>query len=139
MAKVTVSLVDEQIRGAVAAALAGTRHETIVMEPLDPAGNMAALADAIMAEKAEVIIIDYWADDAASVKLMQAVTDTAWRPEFIFIEGAAEKAEREQVLMALNEGAHAFLPHSFNTSALISYVERSLSIMAIIYSLSVFG
>ncbi len=127
MAKVLVSLGDEQIRGTVVAALAETRHEAVVIETLDPAGGLMAVADKIMAEKTEVIVIDYWADDAASVKLMQAVTDLAQRPDFIFIEKAGEKAEREQVLMALNEGAHAFLPHDFSSSALISYVERAIS------------
>ncbi len=127
MAKVLLSLSDEQIRDTAVAALAETKHEAIVMETLDPAEGLMPVADKIMAQKAEVIVIDYWTDDAASVKLMQAVTDLAQRPQFIFIEQAAEPAEREQVLMALNEGAHAFLPHDFNASALVSYVERAIS------------
>ncbi|UQZ89060.1 hypothetical protein C4J81_07555 [Deltaproteobacteria bacterium Smac51] len=127
MARVIVSLIDEQIRDIVTKALAETKHEVITIEPLDPAEGFSAVADKIMAQEAEVIILDYWSDDAASVKLMQAVIDLVQRPEFIFIEGVGEDTEREQVLMAINEGARAFLPNDFKPNALVSYVERAIS------------
>lgn len=128
MAKVLISLADKRLRDTVMDALAETRHDALVVDLPDPAAEgLIAVADAIMAEKGAVIVMDYWVDDAASVKLMQAVNDQVRRPEFIFIEGAGEKSEREQVLMAINEGARAFLPHVFNPGALVSYVERAIS------------
>ncbi len=50
MAKVLVSLGDERVRDTVIAALAGTRHEAVVMETLDPAEGLATLAEKIMAD-----------------------------------------------------------------------------------------
>lgn len=128
MAKVLVSLKDDRICDMVSAALADTKHEVRLVEAFDPmAESMMAITDRIMAEKADVAVLDYWTEDAASVKLMQAVTDLAKRPEFIFIENAEEKAEREQILMAINEGARAFLPQNFHADALVNYVERAAS------------
>lgn len=128
MAKIAISLADEATRQTVAGALAGTRHAVAAVEPpLAMEDGPAAVRDAIMALDADVIIMDYWPDDAASVKLMQAVVDMANRPEFIFVEGEGQLVEREQVLMAINEGARSFLPHDFQPAALASYVERAVS------------
>jgi CheY-like chemotaxis protein len=51
----------------------------------------------------------------------------AQKPEFVFIEAEGEEAERGQVLMAINEGVRAFLPHDFSASALVTYVDRAAS------------
>ena len=126
MARVILSLKDENVLKEVETALAETRHEVVRLDGLSYDQGLKAVADQIMQETPDVVIMDYWPEDAASVKLMQTATDMVERPEFIFIE-AEEEAEREQVLMALNEGARAFLPHKFNVSALLNYVERSIS------------
>ena len=49
MAKVLLSLSDEQIRDTVVAALAETKHAAVVMEALDPAEGLMPVADKIMA------------------------------------------------------------------------------------------
>ncbi len=128
MAKVLISLADEKVRETVIAALSATKHEAVVMEPLDPGLELLDMAEKIMAAKGgRVIVMDYWTDDALSVKLMQDVLDQAQQPpDFIFIEGKV-KVALEQVHMALNEGARAFMPQGFNPDALVSYVEKAIS------------
>ncbi|MDR1043559.1 MAG: response regulator [Candidatus Adiutrix sp.] len=126
MARIILSLNDEKILKEVEKALAETRHEVRILGDLSYEQGLKAVADRIMAETPDVVIMDYWPEDAASVKLMQTATDLAERPEFILIENE-ENTGREQVLMALNEGARAFLPHKFQIPALLNYVERSIS------------
>lgn len=125
MARILLSLRDENTLQKVREALTATRHEVLGLDVSAEASPDQMVA-AIMANGPDVVVIDYQSEDAASVKLMQTVTDLNNRPEFIFIE-TDETAEREQVLMALNEGARAFLPRDFQVSALLNYVERAVS------------
>ena len=126
MARILLCLNDETAAMA-AGALAGTRHSVTRITPPDPSAGLKAITSAILEQNADVVVMDYWPEDAVSVKLMQIITETAERPEFIFVETASEPVEREQVLMALNEGAQAFLPRNFQPSALANYVERAVS------------
>ena len=126
MARILLCLSDENA-AAAASALAGTRHGVTQLALPDPSADLKAVISAIMEQNADVVVMDYWPEDAASVKLMQVITETADRPEFIFVEAGSEPVEREQVLMALNEGARAFLPRKFQPSALANYVERAVS------------
>jgi Response regulators consisting of a CheY-like receiver domain and a winged-helix DNA-binding domain len=126
MARILLSLSDAEVLRKVENALAETKHE-IIREDLTYDLGLMAVAEKIMAEKPDVVVMDYWAEDAGSVKLMQTVTDLAARPEFILLEGEGEEAGREQVMMAINEGARAFLPRDFQSEALLNYVERALS------------
>jgi len=59
---------------------------------------------------------------------MQIVSeaDSLNHPAFIFIEGPELKITREEILMVLNEGGHAFLTADFQPAALSNYVERAL-------------
>ena len=126
MARILLCLSDENA-AAAAGALTETRHIVAQIPPLNPADGLEAVTATIMAQDADVVVMDYWPEDAASVKLMQIITEQADRPEFIFVETASGPVEREQVLMAFNEGARAFLPLKFQPSALINYVERAAS------------
>ncbi|MCL2029700.1 MAG: response regulator [Deltaproteobacteria bacterium] len=127
MAKILLSLSEENLSKRVAEALRDGRHELVPMAGLVPEGVSEA-ASALMAPEADVVIIDYWAQDAASVKLLQTVSDFAElnRPSFIFIEKPGKEASREEILMVMNEGAQALLPYDFQPQALSNYVERGI-------------
>jgi DNA-binding response OmpR family regulator len=128
MAKILLSLSDESRIKRATEALSGGRHDLV---PLPLTGtqpeNVPEAASAIYEAHGDLIILDYWPSDAASVKLMQTVSDLATfeRPAFIFIESPGLEASREEIIMTLNEGAQAFLPADFQPAALINYVERA--------------
>jgi len=128
MARILLCLSEEETLAAVREALAGAKHEVVDLSCPNPAEtSLTAVSASIMERNADVVVMDYWTEDAASVKLMQTITDMADRPEFIFIESGPEEVEREQVLMALNEGARAFLPKPLKISGLLNYIERAVS------------
>ncbi|MGL4208815.1 MAG: response regulator [Candidatus Adiutrix sp.] len=127
MAKVLISLDDAHVLGWVTEALGQTRHEAIFLDAFTADESAATLAEHIMSHKADVMVLNYINEDAASVKLMQCVNDYTGRPEFIFIETDDEAATREQVLMAINEGARAFLPKTVKPAAMLNYLERAIS------------
>ena len=128
MARILLCLTEEETLTSAREGLAGAKHEVLELACPSPAETtIEAVAALIMEQNADVVVMDYWSEDAASVKLMQTVTDMTDRPEFIFIEAGSEDVEREQVMMALNEGARAFLSKPFKVSALVNYVERALS------------
>ncbi|MDR1921501.1 MAG: response regulator [Candidatus Adiutrix sp.] len=127
MPKILVSLSDADMRESAVRALSESRHKVIVAEDIDLDRGLSEAAEKIRAYHGDVIVMDYRDEDAASVKLMQTVDDFAEPLEFIFIESSSAATARDQVLMALNEGARAFLPRDFNPSALLNYVERAIS------------
>ncbi len=127
MALIMLSLCVASTLDNVLEALTESRHEIARHDDLSYDQGLSTVAEKILAGEPDVVVMDYWPEDAASVKLMQTVTDLAARPEFILVEGAEVEAPREQVMMAINEGARAFLPHDFEGKALINYIERALS------------
>lgn len=126
MAQIFISLGDEAMRQSATRALAETKHSIIGAPPLDPAEGIRAAAGRLSELKPDVVIMDYWPEDAAGVKLMQTVTDMVDRPEFIFV-GSTEIVDHDQVIMAFNEGARAYLPADFRPKTLNLYVERALT------------
>ncbi|MDR2934506.1 MAG: response regulator, partial [Candidatus Adiutrix sp.] len=126
MARILLSLADKDMAARANSALGGGRFELTQLEARPEA--VQAAAQAIIESRSDVAVIDFWPEDAASVKLMQTVSEIVSlnRPAFIFIEGSGPRAAREEVLMVLNEGAHAFLPDGFEPAALANYVERAL-------------
>lgn len=129
MARILMSLADASIAKRAGEALEGGRHELVPLAGIDPeSGSETSAAQAIVAAQGDVVILDYWPRDAASVKLMQTVADLAAfdRPAFIFIESPGREAGREEVLMALNEGVQAFLPSDFQPLSLSNYVDRAV-------------
>jgi len=132
MAKILMSLADESLAARAGSALQGGHHELAALGGLKPAelseANLKAAAQAIFEAQGEVVLIDYWPEDDASVKLMQIVSESSAlnHPPFIFFEGPEYRAPREEILMVLNEGGHAFLTADFQPAALSNYVERAL-------------
>ena len=127
MARILLSLADENLAARVAEALKDGRHEMVTLAGLHLESAQTA-AQAVLEACGDVMILDYWPEDAASVKLMQTVSDIAAvdKPAFIFIESPGREAVREEVLMALNEGVQAFLPADFQPAALSNYVGRAI-------------
>ena len=131
MARILLSLADEKLAERVADSLKDGRHEMVTLTmALDglKMESIQAAAKAVLETQGDVMILDYWPEDAASVKLMQTVSDLSAmdKPTFIFIESPGREAVREEVLMALNEGVQAFLPADFQPAALSNYVDRAI-------------
>ena len=132
MAKILISLADESLAARIADALKGGQNELAALAVRKPAvcqpAVLQAAAQAIVEAQGEVIIIDYWPEDDASVKLMQIVSEANAlnHPAFIFFESPEYRAPREEILMVLNEGGHAFMTADFHPAALSNYVERAL-------------
>jgi len=128
MAKILLSLADESLAARVKSALdGGRRHDLEALADIRPEALKAG-AQTIIEAQGDVVIIDYWPEDNASVKLMQTVSEfiAVSHPVFIFIEGPGPSVAREEILMVLNEGGHAFLTADFQPAALSNYVERAL-------------
>jgi len=130
MARILLSLADESLAARVTTALEGGRHELtkLALGELRLEG-VAEAAKALAEAGPDMVIMDYRPEDAVGVKVMQTISDLVSlerHPAFIFIEEPGQEATREEVLMALNEGAQAFLPADFQPAALSNYVERAL-------------
>jgi CheY-like chemotaxis protein len=73
----------------------------------------------------KVIITDFIAEDAQSVKEMQTASLESNPPKFIFILPKDREPSIPELLLAFNEGAKAALPASFNPESLLHYVKKS--------------
>lgn len=127
MACILVSLKDENILSLVNNTLTSANHTVVNLIDLNPEMSLGEAAKIIGAEKAEAVVMDYWPEDAAGVKLMQTVADQQNQggPFFIFIESSNE-IKREEMVMALNEGARAFLPPNFTPATLLHHLEKGM-------------
>ncbi len=123
MAKIVVSLADAGESERICSDLRLRRHSVSALGPISPMDNPKKSAEALAAARAEVAILDYLPDDAASVKLLQAATDMGRAPRVIFVlPGGVPVAH---ILMAVNEGAAAIVENPANLEALANYVERA--------------
>ena len=125
MPKILVSLANAEDRENICAALRLKRHNVSIRSPITPEDNPKTVASDMIRDKAQVAIMDYLAEDAASVKMLQAATDYARTPRFIFI--LPENVPISHILMAVNEGAAAIMERPVNIEALGNYVDRALS------------
>ena len=125
MPKIIVSLADPEEQESVCAALRLKKYDVAAMDPVTPEDNPRSVSEKLLEQKAAVAVMDYLVDDAASVKILQAATDSARLPRFIFI--LPEGVPQAHILMAVNEGAAALLEHPVNTEALANYVGRAIS------------
>jgi len=124
MARVILISDDERSREKVGRALDGARYELLTLEGISRDMGLGEVEKILIDQKPAVVVMDYWPEDAASVKLMQSMSEEPLETAFIFIDHA-EETTRDEVLLALNEGAEAFLPYDFNPGALFNYIERA--------------
>ena len=125
MTKIAVSLAAPGESEDICSDLRLRRYNVTVLDPIRPEDYPKKAVEAVINSKAEVAVIDYIPEDGASVKLLQAVTDYARTPRFIFI--LAEEVPAAHILMAVNEGASAILQRPVNLESLANYVERAIS------------
>ena len=124
MARILLSLVNEKMLDLVTDALTDAKHIVVNLPNVNPEMGHSEVAKIIVDEKADAVVMDYWSEDAAGVKLMQTVTDQDG-PFFIFIESDGG-VKREEIVMALNEGARAFLPPDFTPTILLYYLGKGI-------------
>lgn len=125
MAKIIVSLADGREQENICGELRLKKHAVSVLERPKGAIGPKALAEAVVAARADIAVLDYVLDDAASVKMLQAATDQPHAPRFIFVLPGGTPVSH--ILMAVNEGAAALLEQPVNAEALTNYVERAMS------------
>ncbi|MDR1109295.1 MAG: response regulator [Deltaproteobacteria bacterium] len=123
-AKIMLMVADPSHRAALSAPLAGKYALSEAPAP-DPAQAQGPQAEAILAAAPDVVVMDYRSEDALSVKILQEVSDRNDKISFIFIDTFG-KADRESVLMAINEGVQAFIDPGIQPVALLNYVSRVL-------------
>lgn len=125
MPKIIVCLTDPREQEEVCSDLRLKKHNVSVLTPEDGGGTPKSMAAKLVEEKADVAIMDYVVEDARSVKMLQAATDHASLPRFIFV--LPEGVPVSHILMAVNEGAAALVERPVNLDALSNYVERAIS------------
>jgi DNA-binding response OmpR family regulator len=124
-AKVMLMIGDEALRARLSEPLAD-RHVLSEAGAPDPAEGPGPAAGRILEAAPDLVVMDYEAEDALSVKILQEVTDRSPKVGFILVDSAAG-VDREDVMMAINEGAGAFVARDIQPVALQNYVNRVLS------------
>ncbi|MDR1165647.1 MAG: response regulator [Deltaproteobacteria bacterium] len=89
----------------------------------EPTATPTAVAQSIMERAPQVVVMDYVSEDAFSVKALQEVTDHNSEVGFIFVDSRGE-TDRENIMMAFNEGARAFLPAEVTATSFLNTVAR---------------
>ncbi len=125
MAKIILGLKDEAEQTEIAGALRLRKHTVSVIPPVTEMDTPKKVAESLVEDKADVAILDYLEGDAFSVKMLQAATDSASIPRFIFV--LPKNTPVSHILMAVNEGAAALVETPVNNEALLNYVDRAIS------------
>ncbi len=125
MAKILVCLADPVEQEKIASELRLKKYTISARDPITSEDSPKQVADEMVKAKVDVAILDYIADDAASVKMLQEATDHARIPRFIFV--LPEGTPVSHILMAVNEGAAAIVEKPVNVDALANYIERAIS------------
>ncbi|MDR1038992.1 MAG: response regulator [Deltaproteobacteria bacterium] len=95
-----------------------------VLPPLDlqPGASDSDMAGAVLAVRPDVVVMDYVAEDAWSVKVLQEVTDERRATGFIFADLSG--TDLENLTMAFNEGAAAFVRADVQKAAFLNIIAR---------------
>lgn len=125
MAKIIVSLADAGEQEEVAGALRLKKYAISAVPAMAAGDSPKKVAARLLKERAQVAVMDYLPEDAASVKVLQAATEDALAPRFIFV--LPDGAPVSHILMAVNEGAAAIIERPINLEALGNYVERAIN------------
>ncbi|MDR2387289.1 MAG: response regulator [Deltaproteobacteria bacterium] len=123
--KILLMIANEDHRAVISGHIAD-KFTVIEGTAPDPAQNLEAQAQAIIEAAPDLVVMDFHAEDALSVKILQEVSDKKPKIAFIFVDGDPP-ADRENVLMAINEGAQAFIAHDIEPVVFLNYVKRAVS------------
>lgn len=113
--------------------LDGERYQVLLPKPpaegegeSDPL-PLTRISQDILRQKPDIVVMDYFADDALSVKVMQAVTDQYPATAFIFVDLPGNPADRENITFAFNEGARGFLLPDATRTTFLNALQRAYS------------
>ena len=125
MPKIIVCLADGREQEEVCSGLRLKKYNVSVLPPEEAGDAPKNMAARMVQAKADAAIVDYVVEDAGSVKMLQAATDHASLPRFIFV--LPDGVPVSHILMAVNEGAAALVERPVNMDALANYVERAVN------------
>lgn len=126
MAGILVSLKDDAVLQDALDQIEQSGHGALVIDPADYGSEtLAAIEEAVKSSRPALILMDYVPEDAFSVKLMQKVRDSSRFIKFIFFLN--NETEIKHLIMAMNEGASAFLDSPLSKSLLKNYIKRALT------------
>ncbi|MDR2405424.1 MAG: response regulator [Deltaproteobacteria bacterium] len=110
--------------------LEGEKYQVLTpkapVEGEEDALPITRITQAILKQKPDIVVMDYNHEDEQSVKVMQAVTDEYPNTSFIFID-SVEPADRENVVLAFNEGVKGFLLQDTTKTLFINTLQRAHS------------
>ncbi|MDR1314640.1 MAG: response regulator [Deltaproteobacteria bacterium] len=122
-ATILLHLSDAPLKEKLEGFLDGGKYTLLPPLQTPPGGPDAATAAEILASRPDVVVLDYIAEDAWSVKVLQEVTDERRATGFIFAD-AAGGTDLENLTMAFNEGAAAFVRPDVQKAAFLNMIAR---------------
>jgi len=123
--KVLVQIKDDEQRKKFLTYLEGERFSVIEDTLADIDEYFKDAIAKIVSEKPTVVLADYLAEDAISVKVLQEISDLSPETRFIFIDSSGN-TDPENMMMAFNEGARAFLPLDIQQVPFLNYITRAI-------------
>jgi DNA-binding response OmpR family regulator len=106
--------------------LTGAGHEVLADPLVETDGlSLSEAVDAAAELAPELLVLDYVERDALSVKTMQQAREKAEFLKCIFV--LAGEADRDHLIMAMNEGASALATSPVKETSFLNYVNRALS------------
>jgi CheY-like chemotaxis protein len=129
---ILLQIEDQALADKLKGFLQGERYQTLTPGPPlgwesgTPESLLSVLTQGILEASPDIVVMDYLADDALSVKVMQAVTDQLPGTAFVFLDSRGQ-AEREHVILSFNEGVRGFLAPGVSKTAFLTAMARASS------------
>ncbi|MDR2611657.1 MAG: response regulator [Deltaproteobacteria bacterium] len=121
-ATILLHITDDALRERLEGFLSGGKHTLLPPLRTPPGGPDSETAAEILSLRPDVVVLDYVAEDAWSVKVLQEVTDERRSTGFIFADRGG--TDLENLTMAFNEGAAAFVRPDVQKAAFLNMIAR---------------
>ncbi|MDR1081124.1 MAG: response regulator [Deltaproteobacteria bacterium] len=121
-ATILLHLSDAALKEKLEGFLTGGKYTVLPDIRTPPGGSDTETSGEILAARPDVVVLDYIAEDAWSVKVLQEVTDERRATGFIFTDTGG--TDLENLTMAFNEGAAAFLRPDVQKTAFLNMIAR---------------
>jgi CheY-like chemotaxis protein len=119
---------DESLTERLTSFLEGEKYQILAPKPPvegeEEKNPLTRITQVILKQNPDIVVMDYIAEDALSVKVMQAVTDQYPNTLFLFID-THKPADRENLILAFNEGVKGFLPADLTKTVLLNTLARA--------------
>jgi DNA-binding NarL/FixJ family response regulator len=129
-ASVYFQIEDPELQERLKGYLEGEKYQPLFPKPPlegEPeAMLLTSLTQGVLRQNPDIVVMDYLADDALSVKVMQAVTDQYPGTSFIFMD-SKNPSDRENIILAFNEGARGFLLPDVSKTHFLNALARAYS------------